>query len=56
MCWLHTWQRWEQYEISMPIIYDGKQAVQHQRRQRRKCAICGKEQDKKIRGSAREKE
>ena len=51
MCWIHTWDKWEQYEFTMPSIYDGKQVVQHQRRQRRKCKVCSKEQDEFIRES-----
>ena len=45
----HTWSPWEQYEHKGPAIYDGKQIIKTERRQRRLCVICHKEQDEWIR-------
>lgn len=44
----HTWSLWEQYNSSMPIIYENRQATKYERRQRRHCIVCNKEQDEWI--------
>jgi hypothetical protein len=56
MCfpWKHKWSRWEQYETrgiaSTVSLSTGKIEIPYsERRQRRHCEICGKEQDELVR-------
>lgn len=44
-----TWSAWEQYEHITNSIYEGKQVRLTERRQRRHCTQCNKEQDEWVR-------
>jgi len=49
MCLLHKWTKWEQYQFDSYKTTDGvKHVVQVERRQRRHCEKCNKEQDEHI--------
>lgn len=51
---IHAWEPWEQYDwigtattLSLGVVMSTVNTSEH--RQRRKCSICGKEQDELIR-------
>ena len=47
----HKWGSWEQYEESVNLHFkDGRVANDLERRQRRHCTLCKKEQDQIIKG------
>lgn len=52
LCWLgHTWEPWEQYKYyyRVLVITNGKEYDREEIRQRRKCRLCGKMQDERVR-------
>jgi hypothetical protein len=49
--WSHTWTKWEQYEWKgyMVLYKTGQTHPSVERRQRRHCEVCGKEEDELVR-------